>query len=535
LPIQPKAMKNKIVVGYARISNEDQSHFSISGQQQEFENYCNKNNYDLVKVFTDEGQSAKDFERKEWKELEKFLKANHKNIDYLLVMKYDRFSRNVQQALNVITRLEEVYKIKIISIAEPIGLPPESPFYFQLRTQMLLQAHVERLIISDRTKFGQNKARNDGRYLGMAPYGYKNSRDANKKPIIEIVENEAFIIQNIFGWYLQGYTVAEIKRKSKAIGFTKTGKDNVFRILTNKTYIGLIRIKAYNHEPEKYVKGIHETIISDDDFYRVQALLSRTELPKRQYNEAAYLKQVIVCAECYRPMTCGNSKGKTKYYWYYECTTHRRSFNVDVAHAKFNQILSLVTFSENQILYLKSKVRDNLEKEIQKNNQRFPDLVNQKTALLRKKENLEEKYISGKLDDQTFVTWRTKFTNELQLIESQIKLAITQNDKYWTRLDEKFENLKNLESIFERADVQQKKTFIELAFGKQLTYDGNIYRTQFLNQLFADKALILNHKQLLEYIKKTDISEKYPFGVEAGEPTEHLISFVDYLQSILTA
>lgn len=515
-------MNNKIVVGYARISNEDQSHFSIAGQQEEFTNYCVKNNYDLVKVFTDEGQSAKDFDRKEWKELEKFLKANYKNIDYLLVMKYDRFSRNVQQALTVITRLEEVYKIKIISIAEPIGLPPESPFYFQLRTQMLLQAHVERLIISDRTKFGQNKARNDGRYLGMAPYGYKNSRDAQKKPIIEIVENEAFIIQNIFAWYLQGYTVAEIKRKSKAIGFPKTGKDNVFRILTNKTYIGLIRIKAYSNEPEKYVKGIHETIITDDDFYRVQSLLSRSELPKRQYNENAYLKQVIVCPECYKPMTCGNSKGKTKSYWYYECTTHRRSYNVDVAHAKFNEILSTITFTENQILYLKSKVRDNLDKEMQKNNSRLPDLVNDKTAILKKKLSLEEKYISGKLDDQTFLTWRTKFTNELQLVESQIKLAVSQNDNYWTNFDKKFENLKNLKQIFERGDVQQKKTFIELGFGKQLTYDGNVYRTQFLNQLFADKALILRNKQLLEYNKKTDISEKYPFWVKDGSRTRDL-------------
>lgn len=528
-------MNNKKVIGYARISNEDQSHFSIAGQQDEFINYCNKNNYDLIKVFTDEGQSAKDFERKEWKELEKFLKSNYKNIDYLLVMKYDRFSRNVQQALNVIHKLEENYKIKIISIAEPIGLPPESPFYFQLRTNMLVQAQVERLIISDRTKFGQNKARNDGRYLGLAPYGYKNNRDQSKKPIIEIIENEAFIIQKIFQWCIDGYTIAEIKRMSKEIGFSKTGKDNIHRILTNKIYIGLIKIKAYGTEPEKYVKGIHQTIISDDDFYRVQAIISRPELPKRQYNELAYLKQVIVCQECYKPMTCGKSKGKNKYYWYYECTTHRRSFNVDVAHEKFSQILSNVTFTDNHLLYLKSKVREKLEIELQKNNSRIPDLINNKSILLKKKNNLEEKYISGKLDDETFLTWRTKIINELQLIEKQIELSTSKNNLYWSNLEKKFDNLSNLNYIFQKANVQQKKNFIELGFGKQLSYDGIIYRTQFLNQLFADKALILKHKKLLEYNKKTDISEKYPFWVNDGATTEQVISLVDFLQSILTA
>ena len=56
---------SKTVVAYARISNEDQSHFSIDGQKEQFIEYCEKNNYNLLQVFTDEGQSAKDFERKE--------------------------------------------------------------------------------------------------------------------------------------------------------------------------------------------------------------------------------------------------------------------------------------------------------------------------------------------------------------------------------------------------------------------------------------------------------------------------------------
>ncbi|SFO27711.1 Resolvase, N terminal domain [Paenimyroides ummariense] len=63
-------MQKKKVIGYARISNEDQSHFSIVGQQEEFEEYCFKHNYELLYTFTDEGQSAKDFDRRECKQLE---------------------------------------------------------------------------------------------------------------------------------------------------------------------------------------------------------------------------------------------------------------------------------------------------------------------------------------------------------------------------------------------------------------------------------------------------------------------------------
>lgn len=76
-------MIKKKVIAYARISNEDQSHFSIEGQQEEFEEDCFRLDYELKHIFTDEGQSAKDFERKEWKQFEKYLKLNYKEIDYL--------------------------------------------------------------------------------------------------------------------------------------------------------------------------------------------------------------------------------------------------------------------------------------------------------------------------------------------------------------------------------------------------------------------------------------------------------------------
>ena len=97
----------KKVVAYARISNEDQSNFSISGQVEKITEYCYRNNYHLVDTFIDEGQSAKDFDRKAWKRLENFLKLNHKHIDYFVVLKYDRFSRNLQQALTVIQKFED--------------------------------------------------------------------------------------------------------------------------------------------------------------------------------------------------------------------------------------------------------------------------------------------------------------------------------------------------------------------------------------------------------------------------------------------
>src|SRR5690606_27628538 len=461
--------------GYARISTEDQSHFSIDGQIEEFEEYCFKYNYELLHIFTDEGQSAKDFDRKQWRELEKYLKINHKEVDYLLVMKYDRFSRNVQQALNVINQLEEEYNIKILSIAEPISLPPESPFYFQLRTQMLLQAHVERLIIKDRTLFGMQKAKKDGRYLGKAPYGYKNARDAFKKPVLEIVSHEADIIRKVFNLFLEGYTRAEITRVIKAEGYSQSGKDAVYRILTNKVYIGLIKINAHNGETEKFVPGIHEPIVSEETFYRAQALLARPNIPRQEYNENAYLKSVVVCPDCFKPMTCGKSKGKNKYYWYYECTTHRKSYNVDVAHSKLNEILSEMSFTEQQIEYMKTEVQRKLQIRRKDQKDRLPDFPVRKTAALHKMDNLEEKYILGTIDDTTYAKWKDRLVNELRLLNKQIAEAERKSIQYSDAFYDAFEKMNNLSYLFDDLDVQRKSTLIEKVFGKSLVYDGDVY------------------------------------------------------------
>lgn len=524
-------MKKK-VIGYARISTEDQSHFSIEGQQEEFEEYCFKKNYDLLHTFTDEGQSAKDFDRREWKQLEQYLKLNYKEVDYLLVMKYDRFSRNIQQALNVIVQLEEEYNIKILSIAEPIGLPPESPFYFQLRTQMLLQAHVERLIIKDRTLFGMQKAKRDGRYLGKAPYGYKNARDGEKKPVLEVVLHEANIVRKIFNWYLEGYSQAEIRRMAEPLGFAKKGKDAIFRVLTTKSYVGLVKIPAYKDEPERYINGVHEPIIDSTTFYRVQTLINRKNEPKLQYNEIAYLKSAIMCPECYKPLTCGKSKGKRKYYWYYECTTHRKSFNVNVAHNTFREILTEMTFTQDQIEYMKVQVKEKLMKKRKEYNDLLPDFTVRRTAALHKMENLEEKFILGSIDDATYGKWKNKINSELELLESEIRTAKRKDTIYSEAFFNSFNKLNSISYIFDNLDVNKKKNFIEIVFGRELVYDGRVYRTPFLNPVFVSKALLLKRKSLLEYNKKTSHFENDPFRVLNGALTEHFIKVFRFLENV---
>ena len=101
---------NKNAIGYVRISNSDQSNFSLDGQEKYITDFCENHHYNLLQIFKDDGKSAKNFDRPDWKLLEIFIK-NNPQVSFLVVVKYDRFSRNVSQSLAKIDLLEKKYQI----------------------------------------------------------------------------------------------------------------------------------------------------------------------------------------------------------------------------------------------------------------------------------------------------------------------------------------------------------------------------------------------------------------------------------------
>lgn len=195
----------------------------------------------------------------------------------------------------------------------------------------------------------------------------------------------------MYNWCIEGYTFVEIGRLAESLGFNKKDRDAIFRVQSGKIYVGIIHILASKEQPEKYIHGVHEPIVDQNTFYKMQSLIMRLEQQKRQYNEVTYLKSVILCPEYFKPMTCGKSKGKTKYYWYYECTIHRKSFNLKTAHRKFNEILAEVSFSDSQIEYLKEQVKRKLECRLKDDLELLPDLKIRMASLRHKNGQLRRK------------------------------------------------------------------------------------------------------------------------------------------------
>jgi len=526
-------MKKK-VISYARISTEDQSNWSISGQMQEHQDFCTRKEYELLKTFVDEGQSAKSFDRQAWRELEEYIQANRGIIDYIIVSKYDRFSRNLREALNTIHDIEEHLKIKIVSVREDIGVNPESPFYFKWRTDLLSSAHFERMVIVERTIHGIRSGKRAGRFLGKAPFGYKNERDVKNLPIITINPQEAEVVRYVYTAFLMHkMTYADIRRGIKERFDIDFYKERIFRILNNPTYAGLIFVREHSGHPEQLVPGLHKAIIDADDYYHAQALIQREGAKHYSNNPTAFLKSVLSCDICYNLMTSCRSKGKTKHYWYYECPKHRKSFNVDNAHETLYNILEQLSLTPVQLDYLQGKVLLGLKDKLAKQTLSINFYQKKLEELNRKEEILNDKYIeTASIDTATYSHYKAKYANERKEYTKKLEGLMLTESHYMNKYESMLPHLGNLKHIFTKAKVEDKQALISSVFGRTFTYNGTTYRTLFLHPIFKPKALLLKDYGLLTEIKKGQVLTLDPLGDDNAPSTEPLLELLTLLNSI---
>ena len=78
--VEPKKIMKTVL--YTRVSSEEQiQNYSLDSQEKECRAYCEKQGWEIVKVFREEGESAKTANRTELTNLLKYCHDNKGNVD----------------------------------------------------------------------------------------------------------------------------------------------------------------------------------------------------------------------------------------------------------------------------------------------------------------------------------------------------------------------------------------------------------------------------------------------------------------------
>ena len=157
-----KQHKGKNAILYRRVSTTDQKKYggSLSSQKDSLREFCRKNEINIIKEY-EEDFSAKNFDRPEWKKLNTFAQKNKKVIDYLLVVDWDRFSRNTYEALGVINNFNSI-GIEVNCIDKWVNY--NDPMQMMMQLMYLGIPEVDNKIRSNKVKIGMRQGLKEGRW-----------------------------------------------------------------------------------------------------------------------------------------------------------------------------------------------------------------------------------------------------------------------------------------------------------------------------------------------------------------------------------
>ncbi len=509
---------------YTRVSTDEQAEkgYSLRDQKQRLEKYCLAHKIEIIKHFEDD-HSAKTFNRPEFNKLLEYLHKNKGHVTKLLIVKWDRFSRNMEASLNMISKLMKL-NVTVEAIEQP--LDENVPENLLMKAFYLAAPQVENARRSLNTTNGMRRALLEGRYVSTAPYGFKNARDEMNKPIIKH-SSLAPLIKKAFELIYSGTWQIEPLRKTLYNEGLKVSRSNFYSLLRNPIYCGKIRIKAFRDEPQQIVQGIHEPIVSETLFYGVQDILNGKKKSKHKYssvNDAYPLRGYLICPQCGKSLTGSSALGNGGKYYYYHCTKgcNERHKN-DIVHGDFENWLGEVkTTPELAAVYhliiediFKQNDGDNateikkLQKSIDDNN----EFMNKTRA----------KFINDDIDKSDFNAIKERISQENIRFESKISDLKNTESGFSEYCRFGLSLACNMDEYYKASEIEEKQLLLGLIFPEKLKYFKNKFQTINPNEI---QVLLFN----MDKGSRGDEKEKssnfaaqssvvIPLGLEPRTPT----------------
>jgi DNA invertase Pin-like site-specific DNA recombinase len=243
---------------YVRVSTDEQKRkgYSLPEQEDRLLKYCEYNDI-VVKGIFREDFSAKNFNRPEWKKLLATIRKESSGEDNILFIKWDRFSRNIEYAYEMISLLRK-NNTTVTAIDQPIDFSvPESTVMLAVYLSIPEAENSRRSL---NTTNGIRRARQQGRYPHKAPIGFINVTGWDGKKHIEIKQPEAGILKWAFQQLAKNsYKIDEVRRMACAKGL-KCSRSHFVRPIRNPVYCGRIAPSKAS-EAISIVKGMHVPLI----------------------------------------------------------------------------------------------------------------------------------------------------------------------------------------------------------------------------------------------------------------------------------
>ena len=390
----------RIAFAYLRLSNEEAAEgesSSIKNQRMIIQDYCERNEILLVRVFIDDGWSGGNFDRPAFQEMIALLEQGKANI--VITKDLSRLGRDMREASYYAEQYFPEHGIRYLTVADNFDTEQENvmaPFQFAMNEVYLRDG-------SRKVKEVLKAKREKGLYCACAPYGYvKDPRNKNR---LVPDEETAPIIRRIFEAAANGDSSRKIAMELNRDGimpplkykvlykgnFSEDGAarasdlwnyTTVKRILKNPVYLGHTLLgksrkvsvkskKKLNVPKDQWAvtENTHEPIITQEVFDLAQFNLGKGTFDFRQYDHVrrSIFSGIAFCAQCGHALcSCGTVyKGEREKYWYLSCNRHRLDITDSCAgvRIKYSDILEVVRQDLNSLISLSPEEKEAVARE----------------------------------------------------------------------------------------------------------------------------------------------------------------------------
>lgn len=352
---------------------------------------------------------------------------------------------------------------------------------------------------------------------GIAPTGYINDKFSEKgdKKIFEDPDRLP-LVRKMWDLMLTGnYSVPKIvETANKEWGMTGKKGDELslstgYKIFTNTFYYGEYEQSGEIHQ------GKHKTIITKEEYDKVQALLGKKGTPRPKYKRLPF-NGIIKCGECGGMITADEKLKKVKSingirkYIYHKCTKRKKGkkcYQKPIKHedlkAQIDDYLSAITIPEeflhwaikvlNEQNQIEKTDRNTILKNLHKNHQRTIKKIDNLIQLYISPSNAERELIS----EDEFKEQKNALMKEKSNVEAEIQKISSRVDE-WIDLTEKTFNFATYaKHHFDQGDFETKTNILR-ALGQNFSFkDGKLSID--LQKPFLIIKNGLNYKTLQNY------------------------------------
>ena len=428
------------VVAYARFSSDNQRTESIDAQIRAICDYCDKNGYNLVKIYKDEAISGTSTEDRE-QFIQMINDSKNKNFKYVIVHKFDRFARNRYDHALYEKKLED-NGVKLLSVMEQLNDSPESVILKSVLTGM---NEYYSLNLAREVRKGQKenalKCVHNG---GIPPLGY----DLNDDNTYKINEEEAKSVKLIYKMYLDGRGYATIADELNALGFTnKLGKSfkktSIRDTLLNEKYTGTFIFGKKDKKGKLTGKELRvehgiPAIISKEVFEQVQFKIKNRQHRKtsgRSTAKSTYLLTgLCICGECGGTFSGGYrsvDRVSRNVHYGYLCRQRKDKVNncknkaikkEELETMVINAVKTYI-FQERQIEIITNKVWDYIKNNLEHSEKGLVEINSKIKSLENKNNKLIDMSLDGLINE-------IEFKNKKREIDFAISELVSEKAKY---------------------------------------------------------------------------------------------------------